>query len=94
MEEEETEEVIGAVLPMPNKANPTRGMFGLTEEQQIYAILGAFGGTFLLALIYAIIAYVQHKKLAEYTEEYEEDDDQFENYYGEDEEEPTLIEQL
>lgn len=89
--EEETEEVIGAVLPMPNKANPTRGMFGLTEEQQIYAILGAFGATFLIALTYAVISYVQHRKLVEYTED---DEDNFEDYYGEDEEEPSVIEQL
>ena len=77
---------------MPNKSNPTRGMFGLTEEQQIYAILGVFGITFLIALIYAVVSYVQHRKLLEYTEEDEEDN--FEDYYGEDEEAPSVIEQL
>ena len=92
VEEEESEEIIGAVLPMPNKSNPTRGMFGLTEEQQIYAILGVFGITFLIALIYAVVSYVQHRKLLEYTEEDEEDN--FEDYYGEDEEAPSVIEQL
>ena len=80
VEEEESEEIIGAVLPMPNKSNPTRGMFGLTEEQQIYAILGVFGITFLIALIYAVVSYVQHRKLLEYTEEDEEDN--FEDYLG------------
>lgn len=91
-EPQEEDTVIGAVVP-PSNNSKLRGMFGLTEEQQIYAILGAFGLTFLIAVTYCIVSYVQHKKLLEYTEgEYV--DDNFEEYYGVDEDSPTVIEQL
>ena len=91
-EPQEEDLIVGAVIPYSNNSNNIRGMFGLTEEQQIYAILVAFGITFMIALVYAVISYVQHKGLLEYTEE--NDEDHFEDYYGEDEEAPSVIEQL
>lgn len=92
-EPQEEDAVIGAVIPSSNNSNNIRGMFGLTEKQQIYAILGAFGLTFLIAAVYSVISFIQHRRLLEYTEgEYE--DDNFEEYYGEDENAPTVIEQL
>lgn len=74
VEEEEKTEVIGAVVkPNDSKGTPITGMFGLTEEQQIYAILAAFGLASFIAFIYSIVAYVQHRKILEYEEEYEEE---------------------
>ena len=57
-----------------NSNNPLRGMFGLTEEQQIYVILGVFGGITLFAMIMTGVAYAKSKKLAEYEEDYDEEE--------------------
>ena len=57
-----------------NSNNPLRGMFGLTEEQQIYVILGVFGGITLFAMIMTGVAYAKSKRLAEYEEDYDEEE--------------------
>ena len=77
VEDEEKDEVIGVVAKTNNsKETPITGMFGLTEEQQIFAILAAFGLVTFIAFVYSVVAYVQHRKLLEYEEEYGEDYDE------------------
>ena len=82
-----------------NSNSPTIGMFGLTEEQQIYAILGGIGITTFLAIVFACVSYAKSRRIAEYEEdEYEEENSDFEKmnqYYigmenAKTEEEPTL----
>ncbi|MBP3464465.1 MAG: hypothetical protein J6K45_08370 [Clostridia bacterium] len=74
VEDEEKDEVIGVVAKTNNsKGTPITGMFGLTEEQQIFAILAAFGLVTFIAFVYSVVAYVQHRKLLEYEEEYDEE---------------------
>lgn len=84
-----------------NSNSPTIGMFGLTEEQQIYAILGGIGITTFLAIAFACVSYAKSRRIAEYEEdddEYEEENSDFEKmnqYYigmenAKTEEEPTL----
>ena len=54
-------------------------MFGLTEEQQIYAILAGIGITTFLAIVFACVSYANSRRIAEYEEEeYEEEDSDFE----------------
>ena len=51
------------------------GMFGLTEEQQIYAILGGIGIITFLAIMFACVSYAKSRRIAKYeNEEYEEDE--------------------
>ncbi|MGN1330339.1 MAG: hypothetical protein ACI4VN_03245 [Clostridia bacterium] len=74
VEDEEKDEVIGVVAKTNNsKGTPITGMFGLTEQQQIFAILAAFGLVTFIAFVYSVVAYVQHRKLLEYEEEYDEE---------------------
>ena len=84
-----------------NSNSPTIGMFGLTEEQQIYVILGGIGITTFLAIVFACVSYAKSRRIAEYEEdddEYEEENSDFEKmnqYYigmenAKTEEEPTL----
>lgn len=82
-----------------NSNNPAIGMFGLTEEQQIYAILGGIGITTFLAIVFACVSYAKSRRIAEYEdEEYEEENSDFEKmnqyYIGMEntkkEEEPVL----
>lgn len=65
------------------------GMFGLTDEQQIYAILGGIGLITLFALTFAFTNYLKSRKLAEYKEtELQKEDANFDfvkQYYTEDE---------
>lgn len=62
-----------------NSNTPIVGMFGLTEEQQIYAILGGIGITTFLAIVFACASYAKSRRIAEYEEEdYEEEDSDFE----------------
>lgn len=62
-----------------NSNSPTIGMFGLTEEQQIYAILGGIGITTFLAIVFACVSYAKSRRIAEYEEdEYEEENSDFE----------------
>lgn len=62
-----------------NSNSPTIGMFGLTEEQQIYAILGGIGITTFLAIVFACVSYAKSRRIAEYEEdEYEEENSAFE----------------
>ena len=62
-----------------NSNSPTIGMFGLTEEQQIYAILGGIGITTFLAIVFACVSYAKSRRIAEYEEdEYEEENSVFE----------------
>ena len=69
-----------------NSNSPTIGMFGLTEEQQIYAILGGIGITTFLAIVFACVSYAKSRRIAEYEEdEYEEENSDFEKmnqYYS------------
>lgn len=74
VEDEEKDEVIGVVAKTNNsKGTPITGMFGLTEQQQIFAILAAFCLVTFIAFSYSVVAYVQHRKLLEYEEDYDED---------------------
>lgn len=58
-----------------NSNSPTIGMFGLTEEQQIYAILGGIGIITFLAIMFACVSYAKSRRIAKYeNEEYEEDE--------------------
>lgn len=75
--EKEDTKVAGIVNSKSN--SPTIGMFGLTEEQQIYAILGGIGITTFLAIVFACVSYAKSRRIAEYEEdEYEEEDTDFE----------------
>ncbi len=90
VEEQEKDEKIAGIVatPLNNSKNfPTRGMFGLTDEQQIYVILACFGITFFIAFAFCIVSYVQHKKLLSYEEDdYYEDDGPGELVYEDDSE--------
>lgn len=72
-EEEEKKNIPVAGIVNNNSNIPTIGMFGLTEKQQIYAILIEIGITTFLAILFACISFAKSRKLAEYEEEYEED---------------------
>ena len=72
--EVEKEDTKVAGIINSNSNNPLRGMFGLTEEQQIYVILGVFGGITLFAMIMTGVAYAKSKRLAEYEEDYDEEE--------------------
>lgn len=72
--EVEKEDTKVAGIINSNSNNPLRGMFGLTEEQQSYVILGAFGGITLFAMIMTGVAYAKSKRLAEYEEDYDEEE--------------------
>lgn len=96
-EEKKDTKVAGIVKS--NSNSPIVGMFGLTEEQQIYAILGGIGITTFLAIVFACVSYAKSRRIAEYEEdEYEEEDSDFEKmnqYYigmenAKKEEEPVL----
>lgn len=69
------------------------GMFGLTDEQQIYAILGGIGLITLFALTFAFTNYLKSRKLAEYKEaELQKEDANFDfvkQYYTEEESKPV-----
>lgn len=71
------------------------GMFGLTDEQQIYAILGGIGLITLFALTFAFTNYLKSRKLAEYKEaELQKEDANFDfvkQYYTEEESKPVSI---
>ncbi len=73
----ENTKVVGIIKN--NSNSPTIGMFGLTEEQQIYAILGGIGITTFLAIVFACVSYAKSRRIAEYEEdEYEEENSVFE----------------
>lgn len=77
--EVEKEDTKVAGIVKNNSNNPTLGMFGLTEEQQIYAILAGIGITTFLAIVFACVSYAKSRRIAEYEEEeYEEEDSDFE----------------
>lgn len=77
--EVEKEDTKVAGIVKKNSNSPTTGMFGLTEEQQIYAILGGIGITTFLAIVFACVSYAKSRRIAEYEEdEYEEEDTDFE----------------
>lgn len=77
--EVEKEDTKVAGIVKNNSNNPIRGMFGLTEEQQIYAILAGIGITTFLAIVFACVSYAKSRRIAEYEEEeYEEEDSDFE----------------
>lgn len=76
-EEKKDTKVAGIVKS--NSNGPIVGMFGLTEEQQIYAILGGIGITTFLAIVFACVSYAKSRRIAEYEEdEYDEEDTDFE----------------
>ena len=71
--EKEDTKVAGIVKN--NSNNSMIGMFGLTEEQQIYAILGGIGVITFLAIMFACVSYAKSRRIAKYeNEEYEEDE--------------------
>ncbi len=72
--EVEKEDTKVAGIINSNSNNFLRGMFGLTEEQQIYVILGAFGGITLFAMIMTGVAYAKSRRLAEYEGNYDEEE--------------------
>lgn len=77
-EEKKDEESEPAVVLMTDSANPeepTKGIFGLTPEQQIYALLACLGVTFLVAVYFACVAYLRGKRLAKYEENEDEEDE-------------------
>ena len=80
------EDIKVAGIVKNNSNTPIIGMFGLTEEQQIYAILGGIGITTFLAIVFACISYAKSRRIAEYEEEeYDEEDSDFEKmnqYYS------------
>lgn len=77
--EVEKEDTKVAGIVKKNSNSPTIGMFGLTEEQQIYAILGEIGITTFLAIVFACVSYAKSRRIAEYEEdEYEEKNSDFE----------------
>ena len=77
--EVEKEDTKVAGIVKKNSNSPTTGMFGLTEEQQIYAILGGIGITTFLAIVFACVSYAKSRRIAEYEEdEYNEEDTDFE----------------
>lgn len=77
--EVEKEDTKVAGIVKKNSNSPTTGMFGLTEEQQIYAILGGIGITTFLAIVFACVSYAKSRRIAEYEEdEYDEEDTDFE----------------
>ena len=70
--EKEDTKVAGVIKS--NSGNGLRGMFGLTEEQQIYAILGGIGAITLFAMAMSFVAYAKSRRLAEYEDDYEEEE--------------------
>lgn len=78
-EKEEDKEETAAVLMTDNNSDGgdiSKGIFGLSPEQQIYVVLGCFGVTLLMAVYFACIAYVKSKRLAEYEEgEFDEENE-------------------
>lgn len=72
--EVEKEDTKVAGIINSNSNNSLRGMFGLTEEQQIYVVLGLFGGITLFAMIMTGVAYAKSRRLAEYEDDYDEEE--------------------
>ena len=73
--EVEKEDTKVAGIVKNNSNNSMIGMFGLTEEQQIYAILGGIGIITFLAIMFACVSYAKSRRIAKYeNEEYEEDE--------------------
>ncbi len=72
--EVEKEDTKVAGIINSNSNNSLRGMFGLTEEQQIYVVLGFFGGITLFAMIMTGVAYAKSRRLAEYEDDYDEEE--------------------
>lgn len=73
--EVEKEDTKVAGIVKHNSNNSMIGMFGLTEEQQIYAILGGIGIITFLAIMFACVSYAKSRRIAKYeNEEYEEDE--------------------
>lgn len=76
-EKEEQQEVLGLVSDTTNSDNGSgnTGLFGLTFEQQLFVVLGCFGITFLMALFFAYVSYAKSKRLAEFEEDEEFDEE-------------------
>lgn len=76
--EKKEEEPVAALINSSNSGNGTGG-FGLTYERRIYIILGIFGVTLATAIFFAVDSYLKTKRLEEYDDEQEfEEDTDFE----------------
>lgn len=78
-EREEKEEKPVAALVTDSNSGNTTGIFGLSFERMIYAILGIYGITLIVAIFFAVNCYLKDKRLAEYEDDQEfEEDTEFE----------------
>lgn len=76
--EKKEEEPVAALINTSDSGNKT-GMFGFTFERMIYLILGIYGVTLVTAIFFAVDSYLKTKRLEEYDNEQEfEEDSEFE----------------